>query len=501
MWSDFRCGHAARVTFSTAETESSPWLVFRALHETPYALLLLGQHTPSYLLSEPNLIFVAKGQQTKLILPQQEWSWEGQDPLLLLNELLEQIESSTPVHSAAPETTALFGYFGYESARYVEPHLSFRQPDPYGLPDILLLRFKNIHKFTPLNEPFTANFPKRFCVQTITLEDLPLFHHRQLRHCPLMENPMPASAEDMLRPLSDDGLQSHISRQEYVARVQQVRAWIAQGDIYQANFTYRLSRCFTGSPYELFLRYYQRNPSEYFAYWNTPGAQILSASPERFLQTFGQKILATPIKGTSARAPDANRDRQSRERLWRSEKDNAELNMITDLLRNDLHRVCLPGSVQVEAAKNILSLSNVHHLYSTITGRLVPGTSAVDIVKACFPSGSITGCPKLRSIELLSQLELHQRAVYTGSIGFVARDQLHLNVAIRTAIAQRRSLHFHVGGGVVWDSDPGLEWAETKAKARTFAGLVETLPDALTDAKHFAGDRDAGKEALRNQHK
>jgi para-aminobenzoate synthetase component 1 len=199
---------------------------------------------------------------------------------------------------------------------------------------------------------------------------------------------------------------------------------------------------------------------------------VISSSPELFLRQQGRAVETRPIKGTRPRGRDEQEDRKLKEDLIRSPKEAAELTMIVDLERNDLGRVCEYGSVEVADHRYVEELPTLFHTVSTVRGRLRPGTGAVDLLRATFPGGSISGCPKIRAIEIIDELEPVRRHVYTGAIGFIGADDLRLSIAIRTMTISRGRLYYHVGSGIVADSDPELEYEETLHKA---AGMRQAI--------------------------
>src|SRR5688572_30480132 len=250
--------------------------------------------------------------------------------------------------------------------------------------------------------------------------------------------------------------------------VEAIRSYIAQGDVYQVNMSQRFAGDFEGDPFELYAEMYQANPAAFFAYVNAGDHQVVSTSPERFIQLKDGLVETRPIKGTRPRGASVEEDRRLLEELEGSKKDEAELSMIVDLLRNDIGKVCRAGSVRVAAHKRVEGYKNVYHLVSVVEGELDDGQSAVDLIRATFPGGSITGCPKIRSMEIIDELEPVRRHVYTGSIGYVSfHGSLDLSIAIRTATISGGQLVFSVGGGITYDSDPGLEYEETLHKGRT----------------------------------
>ncbi len=267
--------------------------------------------------------------------------------------------------------------------------------------------------------------------------------------------------------------QSGLARAAFEARVEAVRAAIAAGEIYQANLTRRLEAPFEGDPWPLYRRLRTGDPARFAAFLDLgpdpegrPRA-IVSASPEPFLAATPDGRVATdPIKGTRPRGRTRAADRALLRELATSTKDRAENVMIVDVLRNDLGRVCLPGSVRVPRCCRPERTAAVWHLVSTVTGVLAPGRDVFDLLAAAFPGGSITGAPKIRAMEILAGLEPVRRGPYTGAAGWIGPDgAMTTSILIRTFVADGRRLSLHVGGGITWRSDPAAEWEETVAKA------------------------------------
>ena len=280
--------------------------------------------------------------------------------------------------------------------------------------------------------------------------------------------PARAAAEPAAPP-DELAFVSSLSRAEYERGVETVRDWIAHGDIYQANLTRRLATAFDGDPWPLYRRLRTGDPSLFSAWLDLGGRRaILSASPEPFLRVSAEGIVTTdPIKGTRPRGRTRVEDRALACELLASAKDRAENVMIVDVLRNDLGRVCTPGSVRVPRLCRLERTAAVQHLVSTVTGRLAPDRDAFDLLAASFPGGSITGAPKIRAMEILEELEPVRRGPYTGSLGWIGPDgAMQTSILIRTFVADGERLSLHVGGGITWQSEPAAEWDETVAKAR-----------------------------------
>jgi len=270
-------------------------------------------------------------------------------------------------------------------------------------------------------------------------------------------------------------LRSGLDRRAYEAGVEAVRAEIAQGSIYQANLSRRLEAPFRGDPWPLYRRLRTGDPARFSAFVDlgpspTTGAPraLLSASPEPFLSlTAAGLVTADPIKGTRPRGRDREEERRLACELLTSEKDRAENVMIVDVLRNDLGRVCQPGSVRVPRLCRLERTAVVQHLVSTVTGTLAAGRDAFDLLAAAFPGGSITGAPKIRAMHVIESLEPVRRGPYSGAAGWIGADgAMQTSILIRTFVADGSRLSLHVGGGITWRSDPAAEWQETIDKAR-----------------------------------
>jgi len=264
------------------------------------------------------------------------------------------------------------------------------------------------------------------------------------------------------------GFKSNFTQDGYMNAVKKIREYIAAGDVYQVNMSQRFEMDVQGDAFSLFKTLYHNNPAPFFAYIHAGNHHIVSTSPERFLLQTGQKVETRPIKGTRPRGKTPLEDKKLGRELKQSKKDDAELSMIVDLLRNDIGKVCKVGSVRVTEHKRLEAYQNVYHLVSIVEGILDHNRDSVDLLKATFPGGSITGCPKIRTMEIIDELEPDRRHIYTGSIGYISfHDTMDLSIAIRTATIYNGQIIFSVGGGIVFDSDPLDEYEETLHKGRT----------------------------------
>lgn len=281
----------------------------------------------------------------------------------------------------------------------------------------------------------------------------------------LMDLPSLSEPEDALCAR----VNANFNKPQYAQMVKKVIDYIEAGDIFEAN----VSQCFSASmpedlpAFDLYRRLRARNPAPFASFVHTPSTTLISASPERFIQLVDQELSTFPIKGTRPRGKTPEEDKYLADSLRYSEKDWAENTMIVDLMRNDLSRVCLPGSIEVPKLCHLESFQTVHHLVSKITARLDPAYDAVDVLRATFPGGSITGAPKIRAMEIITELEPTPRGAYCGSVGYLGFDgSMDTSISIRLFSLQNNILHFQAGGAIVYDSVPEDEYDETLDKAR-----------------------------------
>jgi para-aminobenzoate synthetase component 1 len=398
----------------------------------------------SILAAEPSKIIRSKGSRTEIIAPTGTTALEG-NPFDILDE---QLALHHHAGTADFPLGAAIGYFGYDLKNFVEK-LPAKAIDDIGLPDCWFGFYGSLLVFDHAKqEVWEIDGGSGSCPS---------------------ENHPPVSS-------SSHGLRSNFTRDTYRTVILRAKQYVATGDIYQVNLSQRFQCEVEVSPTGLYRALRESNPAPYCAYLDIGEAQILSSSPECFLNIHDRRVVTRPIKGTRPRGTTAAEDARIAAELLASSKDNAELVMITDLERNDLGRVCEFGSVHVSELVRVETYATVHHLVSTVEGRLRSDVSPVDCVRACFPGGSITGAPKIRAMEIIDELEPHARGVYTGAIGFLGYNGLtHLNIAIRTVVQQGRELTFHAGGGIVADSEPDAEYDETLVKAQGILNAIKQL--------------------------
>jgi para-aminobenzoate synthetase component 1 len=350
------------------------------------------------------------------------------------------------------------GYFGYALGRDLEPSLP-DTPRDVGLPDMAV----GLYDWAIIQD-----HQKRESL----LVALPGCPRTRLDDVAKRAKAAAASSQeqaDYRNFFSFDfkGLRSNFDRNSYLANIERIKAYIAAGDCYQVNFAQRFSSAFEGDTFAAYRHLRQLLPAPFAAYLELPRGAVLSHSPEQFLKLTGGAVQTRPIKGTAPRSSDPVQDRANAEWLHGSAKNRAENLMIVDLLRNDLGKSCRFGSVQAPALFALESYANVHHLVSTVTGQLKEGADAVDLLRGCFPGGSITGAPKIRAMEIIAELEKTDRSVYCGSIGYIsANGNMDSNIAIRTLVYNGERMFCWGGGGIVADSDPNAEYEESLGKIR-----------------------------------
>jgi len=273
-------------------------------------------------------------------------------------------------------------------------------------------------------------------------------------------------------------IKANMDKTGYFRAFDRIKHYLAEGDCYQINLSQRFSASCAGDPWTAYRKLRELNAAPFSAYLNLPDVQVLSSSPECFLRLINGKVTTKPIKGTRPRKADENEDLLQMEILKHSPKDRAENLMIVDLLRNDIGKTCKQGSVRVPKIFAVESYATVHHLVSTVTGLLADGKHALDLLKHCFPGGSITGAPKIRAMEIIEELEPCRRGVYCGSIGYIGFDgNMDSNIAIRTLVHSDGEIRFWAGGGIVNDSVAEEEYQECFDKAAALLDLLRQFSD------------------------
>jgi para-aminobenzoate synthetase component 1 len=364
---------------------------------------------------------------------------------------------------------AAIGYFGYEAGRAVAGLPADKAGTVPFMPEVAVGLY-----------PWTVVIDHRD--QRAALTSLASFPEGEAR---ALRDRLLAARERTARPFEiRSPIASTLDRDTYLPRARRVLDYIDAGDCYQANLTREFRARYAGDPWSFYRYLHDTNPAPMGAYLEYPFGAVLSSSPERFVVVEGREAITQPIKGTRRRRADPLEDAAAAAELQASAKDRAENVMIVDLLRNDFGKVCETGSVEVRGLCELESFATVHHLVSTVAGRLPPGKDALDLLAACFPGGSITGAPKRRAMQIIDSLEPHRREVYCGAIGYVTPGgRMDMNIPIRTTLCARDELRFYAGGGIVADSTPEDEFDETEAKIAAIRRAVAAFtPPAVLGA-------------------
>jgi para-aminobenzoate synthetase component 1 len=458
------------------DTDLSPSDLFELFRGEPFSFFLDSGMDPkklghySFMGGSPFLVLSSRGRRVTINRGNKREELKG-NPFDELRRLLKlyRLDSHSP---SVPFAGGAVGYLSYDLCHFIE-RLPTKALDDLQLPECyfgfydLVLVIDNLGGKTYI---ISTGFPE-------------LAQKRRMKRAAERLNEIKARLAGMPRsrrrpsplpPIREEvNLKGNFSHRGYVNAVEKARQYIIAGDIFEVNLSQRFETELAITPYELYQRLRGINPSPFAVYLGFDDVQVVSASPERFLRVRGDWVETRPIKGTRPRGKTAGADRALAEELLASPKDRAENIMIVDLERNDLGRVCRYGTVRVTELAILETFPTVFHLTSTIVGRLRRGKDAVDLLKATFPGGSITGAPKVRAMEIIDELEPTRRSVYTGSIGYLSfNGNIDLNIVIRTLLVKGKKAYFQVGGAVVYDSDPEAEYRETLDKARA---LIDAL--------------------------
>jgi para-aminobenzoate synthetase component I len=470
------------------KTPVSPLNVFELFGNDPFLYFLdsgmgfdrLGRY--SFIGSSPFMTLKSYGRDISLTHGNREQCFQG-DPFDTLRDLMNRYRLES-VGYPVPFVGGVVGYLSYDLGRLLEK-IPEKTINDLGLPDMYLgfydcgIAFDNLTGtayivstgFPEQNEPRRLERAKQ---RSRELLDRLNNIHYEISSTP--------SESPTISP-DQNGVISNFIKSDYLKAVERARRYIIDGDIFEVNLSQRFEAPIKVNPHQLYLKLRTINPAPFGCYLGFSEIQIVSASPERFLRKTGDMVETRPIKGTRRRGQTAEEDHSLAAELLASNKDRAENIMIVDLERNDLGRVCRYGSVKVSELAVLETYPTVFHLTSTIEGRLREDKDDIDLIRATFPGGSITGAPKVRSMEIIEELEPTRRSIYTGSIGYIGfNGDIDLNIVIRTFIVKGDRVYFQAGGAVVYDSDPVQEYRETLDKARAlFAALGIPVPSDETN--------------------
>ncbi len=410
------------------------------------------------LVANPVATLTTFGQQTQINEPEQSYISDS-DPFSLVAQLQEKYCPAVKESHELPFIGGSLGYFAYDLARQIESLPETARQD-IAMPDMAI----GIYTWALVVDHKQQQ-------ATLVGQNLhPVKAYLNSKQAEFSQNQQQTTFH------LHSEWQSNMTAEQYAEKFAQVQEYLLSGDCYQINLTQRFKATYQGSEWQAYLRLEGENKAPFSAYIRLEQGCVISVSPERFLQLRAGTIQTKPIKGTRPRSNDPIQDQLNAQALEDAEKDQAENLMIVDLLRNDIGRVAKPGSVSVPKLFDIESFPYVHHLVSTITAQLDTHYSPSDLLRACFPGGSITGAPKVRAMEIIEELEPHRRSAYCGSIGYISRDgQMDTSITIRTLIACQNQLYVWAGGGLVADSKVDEEYQET------FDKLSRILPVLATE--------------------
>ncbi len=456
----------------TLSSDVTSQTLFSHLAQQPWAMWLdscNSQHVDSrfdIIAWQPIATLKTQGKNTEICFNQSEKrETSTEDPLQLLQQLQTRLFThANKTHEFLPFLGGALGYFAYDLGRSFEQLPSIAEQD-INLPDMAVGLYSQAIIFDNHEKRFYLVCPDE------QREQLEQFITKQLADSANQENSFQLT----------HNWQSNMDKSNYIEKFNKVQEYLLNGDCYQINLAQRFSAEYQGDEFEAYLALRAANKAPFSAFIRLDNSAILSVSPERFLQLSQRKVQSKPIKGTMPRSSDKAQDVKNAEILKSSPKDNAENLMIVDLLRNDISRSCVAGSVKVPKLFDIESFPAVHHLVSTVVGELAANKHATDLLRGAFPGGSITGAPKIRAMEIIEELEPHRRSVYCGSIGYISNcGNMDTSITIRTLICQQtsntiNSIHCWAGGGLVADSTAMSEYQETFDKVNCILPVLSKL--------------------------
>ncbi|PKH26900.1 aminodeoxychorismate synthase component I [Enterobacterales bacterium CwR94] len=438
--------------------------LFAPFAQLPWAMLLHSgnaEHQDNrfdIIVADPCVTLTTRGDNTETVR-NGKVTHSTRDPLVLLQQALDDLALTAESREDLPFQGGALGLWGYDLGRRFE-----------ALPQVASADVK-----TP---DMAVGLYDWAIIADHALQKLTLICHGDIDARLAW---LAAQQSPLRRPFQLTGQwQSNMDRATYGEKFHCVQEWLHSGDCYQVNLAQRFCAPYEGDEWLAYLRLSQQNRAPFSAWIRLPDSHLLSLSPERFLSLDQGSITTRPIKGTLPRLADPLADREQAERLANSPKDRAENLMIVDLMRNDIGRVAQPGSVRVPQLFAVEAFPAVHHLVSTITASLKPGLQASDLLRACFPGGSITGAPKVRAMQIIEALEPHRRNAWCGSIGYISLcGRMDTSITIRTLIAEKGHLFCAAGGGIVADSQVDAEYQETFDKLNR---ILPCLQGVITDA-------------------
>ncbi len=434
-----------------------PWAIFL---DSGYPYTQQGRY--DILAAAPVCTFVSDEKHTA-ITEAGCTSYSTQDPFLLVKQKLQALQRNTPSH--LPFNGGALGYFSYDLARRLEK-LPSLATDAEQIPQMAI----GIYDWAVIVDHQQQQ------TWLVGWDILPEHWQALITQFSQLPAHTPCAEFQITSPVL-----SNMDATNYAQAFEKIKFYLTEGDCYQINLTQRFAATCQGNPWIAYQALRKINPAPFSAYLNLPQVQILSSSPERFLKVTGQSVETKPIKGTRPRHLNPAIEQQQIDDLQSHPKDRAENVMIVDLLRNDISKSCEIGSVHVPKLFAIETYSTVHHLVSTIQGKLTATQHALDLLRSCFPGGSITGAPKIRAMEIIEELEPHRRGVYCGTIGYIDfNGTMDTNIAIRTLVHSHNIIRFWAGGGIVYDSKLEEEYQESFDKAAALLQLLAHFTSTQT---------------------
>lgn len=401
----------------------------------------------------------------------------SEDPLKFLEEYQENIK--VKVNEELPGFTGgLVGYLGYDCIRYIEPRLSQSNlPDPLGTPDALFMLSEEVAVFDNLNNKLhLIVLSKSESKEDITSANERLKELSDKLLTPLALN----NPEEINSPVTEKDFISGFGEKEFKESVEKIKEYIRAGDVMQVVCSQRMSVPFTSDPVELYRSIRHLNPSPYLYYLDLEEFHIVGSSPEILARLENGEVTVRPIAGTRRRGKDDMDDIAMEEDMVNDPKEIAEHLMLIDLGRNDIGRIAEPGTVEVTQKFGIERYSHVMHMVSNVRAKLRKGLKSMDVFRATFPAGTLSGAPKIRAMEIIDEFEPVKRGIYGGAIGYFSwQGNMDMAITIRTAIIKDEVLYIQAGGGFVADSDPELEWKESLNKGRAIFKAVEMVQQKL----------------------
>ena len=468
------------VTLETFADLDTPLSIYLKLANAPYSYLLesvqggerfgrysiIGLASPTRIVVNARQVLVLTGNR----IAERE---DDTDPLEFIGRYMKRFRAA-PLAGLPRFCGGLVGCFGYDTVRYIEPRLAKTQkPDALGTPDILLLLSEEIAVVDNLTGKLTLvvfaepGVPGAYPKAQARLREL----LERLRAAVKIPDDIPGQQQPAISTMGEAAFKDAVLR---------AKGYITEGDVMQVVLSQRMSKPFQASPLALYRTLRSINPSPYMFYFDFDDFHVVGASPEILVRLEGDTVTVRPIAGTRRRGASFDEDQALAAELLADEKERAEHVQLLDLGRNDAGRVAQIGTVKVTENMTIERYSHVMHIVSNVEGKLQPDLDALDVLKAAFPAGTVSGAPKVRAMEIIDELETAKRGIYAGAVGYLGfHGDMDLAIAIRTAVLKDGRLYVQAGAGIVADSDPTAEWVETQSKARAILRAAELAENGL----------------------